>query len=148
MKLLRALDYPPVWLIAFMILSWAIAQVHAPLRWSFLMTGAALIWLGVGLALWAAIEFLRARTTIVPRRPPKALIVSGPFQRMRNPIYVADLMILTGWIVVMGAPIALVLVAVFWWVLLKRFVEPEEARLTEHLGQPYVDYQNRVRRWI
>lgn len=148
MKLLRVLDYPPIWLIGFMALAWAISQVHAPLGWSLLMTGAGLIFLGLALAIWAALAFLPAKTTIIPHRPPKALVDTGPFQRMRNPIYVADLMILTGWSLAIGAPVALALIPVFWWVLRARFVLPEEARLEQHLGQPYLDYKARVRRWI
>ncbi|MEO1491557.1 MAG: isoprenylcysteine carboxylmethyltransferase family protein [Pseudomonadota bacterium] len=148
MKLLKYLDYPPIWLIAFMALAWGISEFHAPFGSAFLMTGAGIIFLGVALAIWAAVSFLMARTTIIPHRPPSALVDTGPFERMRNPIYLADLMILIGWSLAIGAPAALVLVPIFWWVLLKRFVLPEEARLEQHLGQPYLDYKSRVRRWI
>ncbi len=148
MKLLRVLDYPPIWLIAFMAMAWAISQVHAPFGWSLLMTGVSIIFLGVALALWAAIAFLFARTTIIPHREASALIDSAPFDRMRHPIYVADLMVLVGWCLALGAPASLLLVPVFWWVLVKRFVVPEEARLEQKFGQSYLDYKSCVRRWI
>ena len=142
------LDYPPVWLIVFMALAWGIAQAHAPFGDSLLWTGRVLIGAGIAVMLWAAIAFKRARTTIVPHAPPSALVDTGPFRYSRNPIYLADLVILAGWCLSLGAPLALILLAPFAWVLQTRFIQPEEARLTEHLGAPYTAYRDRVRRWI
>ncbi|MEM1298988.1 MAG: isoprenylcysteine carboxylmethyltransferase family protein [Pseudomonadota bacterium] len=142
------LDYPPVWLIAFMVLAWVFSHFHAPLGDSALWAGRALIGTGIGLALWAALAFRRARTTIVPHQPPSALVDSGPFQFSRNPIYVADLTVLAGWCFSVGSPLALALLIPFAWILHSRFILPEEARLTEHLGTPYTDYRTKVRRWI
>ncbi|MFK7942883.1 MAG: isoprenylcysteine carboxylmethyltransferase family protein [Paracoccaceae bacterium] len=142
------LDYPPVWLIAFMGLAWGIAQVHAPFGDTLLWPGRLLIGAGIALAIWAALAFRHARTTIVPHAPPKALVDTGPFRYSRNPIYLADLVILAGWCVSLGAPLGLPLILPFWWVLTRRFIEPEEARLTKHLGTPYVEFCERVRRWL
>lgn len=144
----RTLDYPPVWLIGFMALAWGIAQVHAPWGDALLWPGRLTIGAGIALALWAAMAFRRARTTIVPHARPSALVDTGPFRFSRNPIYVADLLILAGWCMIVGAPAALVLLAPFAWVLRTRFILPEEARLAKHLGPPYTAYLSRVRRWI
>ena len=142
------LDYPPVWLIGFMGLAWAVSQVHAPFGDGLLWPGRGLIIAGIALALWAAVAFKRARTTIVPHETPSALVDTGPFRFSRNPIYVADVVILVGWCLSLGAPGALLLVAPFAWVLQRRFILPEEHRLAVHLGQPYTEYRARVRRWL
>lgn len=142
------LDYPPVWLIAFMAAAWGIAQFHAPFGDTLLWAGRVLIGAGLAMMIWAAIAFRRARTTIVPHAPPSALVDTGPFRLSRNPIYLADLVVLAGWCVSLGAPLAIVLIAPFAWVLHSRFILPEEARLSEHLGQAYDTYCARVRRWI
>jgi len=102
----------------------------------------------VALSVWAALSFRRVRTTIVPYQPPSALVTTGPYRFSRNPIYVADLMILAGAALVLGAPLALVLMVPFHQVLLRLFILPEEAVLRRELGQPYLDFQARVRRWI
>ena len=98
--------------------------------------------------LWAVIAFRRARTTIIPHQPPSALVETGPFRFSRNPIYLADLIILAGWCLGLGAPAALILLIPLWWVLRARFILPEEDRLARHLGSAYTDYKARVRRWI
>ena len=142
------LDYPPVWLIGFMALAWLIASVHAPLEGTLTWTGRALIAVGIALAAWAALAFWRARTTIVPHETPTALVATGPFRFSRNPIYLADLLILAGWSLTLGAPLGLFLLLPFAWVLKTRFILPEEARAATALGPDYADYRTRVRRWI
>lgn len=142
------LNYPPVWLLAFMALAWGIAQGHAPLGQSLLWPGRAVIVLGLALMVWAAIAFRRARTSIVPHEIPSALVETGPFRHSRNPIYVADLIILAGWTLSLGAPLALALLWPFQQVLLRLFILPEEDRLSVHLGEPYRLYRTRVRRWL
>lgn len=142
------LDYPPVWLIAFMALAWGISKVHAPLGEALLWPGRLLIGAGIALALWAALAFRRAKTTLIPHEAPSALVDSGPFRFSRNPIYLADLMILAGWCLALGTPLALLLLVAFQQVLLRRFIRPEEARLATHLGAEYGAYRARVRRWI
>lgn len=142
------LDYPPVWLALFMAIAWGWAQVQAPLGDAALWPGRVLIGLGLGLMIWAALAFRQARTTIIPHEDPSALVATGPFRFSRNPIYLADLMILAGWCLTLGAPLALVLVVPLGWILERRFIRPEEARLATHLGQSYIEYRTRVRRWI
>ena len=144
----RTLDYPPVWLIGFMALAWVISRVHAPWGDAMLWPGRALIGAGIAAALWAALAFRRARTTIVPHEDPSALVETGPYRFSRNPIYVADLVILAGWCLTCGAPLALILLVPFAWVLERRFIRPEEARLAQHLGRDYLEYRARVRRWF
>ncbi len=148
MGLLRRLDYPPVWLGVFLVLAWALARLWAPLGGAFAVPGWALVAAAAALMLWAGAAFRRARTTIVPHRPPSALVETGPYQLSRNPIYLADLMILAGAALVMGAPQALVLLEPFRRILLKRFILPEEAVLERDLGRPYLEYKARVRRWL
>ena len=150
--ILSKLDFPPVWLMGFMALAWTSAAggANPSAAWDRFVywPGWALIVAGIALALWSALAFRAARTTIIPRQRPSALVEAGPYRFSRNPIYVADLVILAGWCLVLGAPLAVVLVVPFWWVLERRFILPEEAVLAEDLGQPYLDYKARVRRWI
>lgn len=142
------LDYPPVWLVGFMVVAWLISLVHAPLGSMLTYTGGALISGGVLLAIWAAFEFRRARTTIVPHQSPTALVDGGPFRFSRNPIYLADLIILAGWCLVLGAPVALLLLLPFARILTSRFILAEESRAEAALGESYVGFKARVRRWI
>jgi len=148
MTLLRHLDYPPVWLLFFMALVWIMGAAWAPIGDWMLWPGRALIAAGIALAVWSAWEFRRARTTLIPRGEPSALVTTGPYARSRNPIYLADLMILAGWALVCGTFIGLFLLLPFREVLLRRFILPEEAVLEAHLGAEFAAYRARVGRWF
>lgn len=148
-SILTAIDLPPIWLVAHLALAWALSL--APIR----VFGAAGSWVGSGLviagvALMAAAiwEMAQARTTVIPRRNPAALVTSGVFQYSRNPIYLGDAMLLTGAILWWDAPLALPLVAVFVWVIQTRFILDEEARLTVSFGPEFDLWALRVRRWV
>ena len=100
------------------------------------------------LVVAAVIEFARVRTTIVPRKAPSGLITSGIFRYSRNPIYLADLLILAGLALLWGSVIGLLLVPVLGWILHVRFIRGEEERLTEAFGEEYLSYCAATRRWI
>lgn len=131
-----------------MALAWLHARSYALWGNDALWFGRTLIVAGLAIMMWSALAFWRARTTIIPHMAPSALVETGPYRYSRNPIYLADLIILGGWALSLGTPVALVLLVPFYAVLLWIFILPEERRLTEHLGRPYTDYCARVRRWI
>ncbi len=100
------------------------------------------------LTLAALVEFARARTTVIPHRAPVALISSGIFRWTRNPIYLADLLVLLGLSLIWGRLAGLLLLPAFWAVLELRFILPEEARLYEAFPDEFKAYSKTVRRWI
>ena len=147
--LLSALDMPPFWLAAHLMLAWAVSFV--PVR----LFGAVGIWLGValilaGLALIAAavVEMARRRTTVIPKCDPSALVTSGVFRFSRNPIYLGDALVLAGAILFWDAALALPLVPLFIWLIQTRFIKDEEARLTLAFGPEFDLWAQHVRRWI
>lgn len=148
MTIPKTIDLPPVWLVLFMTIAWFMASVWSPMGDAGRPFGLLLIAAGVGLAAWAALEFRRAGTTVIPHREPEALVTGGPYRFSRNPIYLADMAILAGWCLLCGTLAGLILLAPFFAVLERRFIFPEEARLTAALGKPYTDYAARVRRWL
>ena len=144
---MRYLDLPPVWLAICAFVAWLI-------RWPSEVWGSV-VWLCLSclvaagcLVVAAVIEFARVRTTIVPRKAPSGLITSGIFRYSRNPIYLADLLILVGLALLWGSVIGLLLVPVLGWILHVRFIRGEEERLTEAFGEEYLSYCAATRRWI
>ena len=146
---MKWIDLPPVWLAAFAALGWVQAQ-WLPLG-SFPAAGdwvgAGLVAAGLGLAIAAAVEFRRARTTILPHGMPAAIVTSGVYRISRNPIYLGDALILCGLGLRWESVLALVLVPVFMAVVAVRFILPEEARLRERFGAEFEAWAARVRRW-
>lgn len=150
---MKRIDLPPVWLAGFAGLGWALARWR-PLRLDFgglavfdllagLCIGAGLVLMA--LAVW---EMRRQRTTVVPHRDADRLVQSGIFSRMRNPIYLGDVLVLLGLFLWWEAVIALPLVPVFLWVIERRFVIPEENRLRRKFRADFARYAQKVRRWI
>ena len=147
--MLRALDYPPVWLAAFLIPAWMVGTLlPLPLPDWLRLSGTAVAILGAGLSFLALPRFLAARTTIIPHREPEALITGGIYRISRNPIYLGDVMILLGLILCWDAGLALPLVPAYALVLHHRFIAPEEARLHAAFGAEFETYCRRTRRWI
>ena len=144
----RWLDLPPFWLIAVMALGYLVAQMAPAPGWPAPWIGGAVMALGVLLAIWAAAGFRAQRTTIIPHQQPSALITEGAFARSRNPIYLADVVVLVGWLLIWGAAAPFMLVPVFVWIINTRFIAPEEARLRAAFGEAFKDYASRTRRWI
>lgn len=87
---MRRIDVPPVWLVGFAVLAWLqgrYASFGLSLEGGFtdLLSGI-LIGGGIILAVLAAVEFRRYRTTIIPHETPSAMVQSGIYKRSRNPI--------------------------------------------------------------
>ena len=93
-------------------------------------------------------RFWLARTTMLPMRPASTMVISGPYQFTRNPMYLGlalltaafALFFNTWWIAILLVP------AVF---LMNRLViAREEAYLRRRFGAEYEAYCRKVRRWI
>lgn len=142
------LDLPPIWLIAMMALGYLAAEVAPAPGWPALTPGLALMALGVLLAVWAALGFRAAKTTIIPHQTPSALITTGAFALSRNPIYLADAIVLVGWLAIWGAAAPFLLVPAFVLIINARFIRKEEARLSAEFGGQFDHYCSKTRRWI
>ncbi|GFE63645.1 methyltransferase family protein [Litoreibacter roseus] len=143
-------DLPPLWLLLFLALNWAIAKAIPGNPGSRFLDTLSWGLIGIGLLLigWSALWFWRRKTTIEPHHTPDALIVEGPYKVSRNPIYLAFVIILIGAVIGRGQPLNLVLVPFFFGVLSRRFVLPEEAALRAAFGDEATLYFERTRRWL
>ena len=141
----KTLDYPPVWLATFVLLA-----LYTGPGWGHVATtlGWTLIVSGLLLTLAAAAAFRSHQTTIVPHETPERLITTGVFAHSRNPIYLADMLILTGVAIWMGSIPGFLSIPVFFLVLERRFIRPEEARLEEAFGEDFRRYKSETRRWF
>jgi len=79
--------------------------------------------------------------------PPERLVSTGPYAYSRNPMYLGHIIFLLGLTLTLKSPFAAVITAAtaIWFHFR---VLGDERRLAERLGQPYLDYRARVKRWI
>lgn len=151
--MLNALIPPPVVALLFGAAMWAVdRQVSAgrvESAWLPPIAGVLLA-AGVLLLIAAVVSFIAARTTINPLHPAKAssLITTGVFRLSRNPIYLADLLLLAAFAVWLGNPLNVVFLAMFVWYIQRFQILPEERALAERFGASYAAYCARVRRWL
>ena len=143
---MRLIDLPPLWLLAFLVPTWAV-PVSLPWGGAF-WPGVFLLVVAAALTVAALVEFARARTTVIPHQVPNALLTGGVFRWTRNPIYLADLLVLLGLSLIWGQLVGLLLLPVLWVVLERRFILPEEARLRAAFPEAFEDYAKTTRRWI
>lgn len=147
------IPWPPILLVGVIVAAVALGYLapvawpgvnDAPAHYVGLGIGAA----GLGLLAWAIITLRAHGTTVLPDAGATSLVTNGPYWRFRNPIYLADTLILLGvaeltknvWLVAAALVFALL---VTWLAIL-----PEERHLTRRFGQAYLDYKSKSRRWI
>jgi protein-S-isoprenylcysteine O-methyltransferase Ste14 len=102
----------------------------------------------VALLVSAIRTMSRAKTTLNPNGIPDHLVIGGPFAVTRNPMYLANTLLLIGVGLIFGIVWFLLLAVVAAFATQKVAIEREERVLTAKFGKKYRDYAKRVRRWI
>jgi len=110
--------------------------------------GAALVLAGLGSLLDSFARFVFVGLgTPAPVAPPTRLVVSGQYRHVRNPMYVAVLVIVIGQSLVLGSGALLDYAALLWLFFHLFVVLYEEPRLGSRFGASYREYCRNVRRW-
>ena len=150
----NSLPLPPIFLVAmvalcylldtFLPIGWDPERVTPLMRWG----GGLLIAIAIALDVWTFATLRRHRTTIRPDRGANALAKDGPFAFSRNPIYLGNVLIVSGLGFVLGSR-WFIFGAVALYVLLLEFaIKREEEHLAKRFGADWRAYASRVRRWI
>lgn len=147
------IPWPPILLVGVLAGAVVLERVW-PLPWPGLDDPPArVVGLGLGLAgvillIVSILTLRRHGTTVLPDAGTAVLVTSGPYRRLRNPIYLANCLILLGlaeltkniWFVFAAVVFA---VLVTWLAIL-----PEEHHLERRFGEAYLGYKAKTRRWI
>lgn len=140
--LFRSRSWTPVPLVLLLLIGdWG--RVGSPVVMTAI--GASLVVLGEAMRLWAVRQIgviSRTRSGRLGR-----LVTEGPFALVRNPLYVGNLLLWTGFTVWSGK---LWLLAVCWTIFLLQYsaiIHFEEGLLAQRFGDEYVAYVARVPRW-
>jgi protein-S-isoprenylcysteine O-methyltransferase Ste14 len=148
-----SIPWPPL-LLATVVGSAFVLDNRLALPWPGLddlparLIGSGLGIAGLALMAWAVYTLWRHETTVMPHQASSKLVTAGPFRYRRNPIYIADVLLLLGlaelsknlWLVI-GAILFVPLVT--WLAIL-----PEERHLEAKFGDEYRRYKETTRRWI
>jgi protein-S-isoprenylcysteine O-methyltransferase Ste14 len=122
-------------------------STHRPVRHGVL--AAIPLCFGTLLLLWCVREFYVAgRGTLAPWDPPRHLVITGPYQRSRNPMYIGVVTVLLGWCTLWNSRTLMiysVLFAIGFHLRVILFEEPWAAR---RFGAEWEAYRARVSRWL
>ena len=77
-----------------------------------------------------------------------ALITSGPFAWIRNPLYVGNALITLGVALFSGQPLIMAITVLLFAFQYHCIVKYEEKLLIERFGQEYLDYMQKVPAWV
>ena len=142
---------PPVYLlvaITAMIVLHFLSPVRKVIVHPYNYLGMLLVLLGLVANIWSGIYFIKRKTTFMPFERSVQLVTDGPFRLSRNPMYVGMVVMLIGVAVLLGSVTPWVMLPAFAVLIDRWFIVFEEKAMAETLGQEYLDYKQRVRRWI
>jgi protein-S-isoprenylcysteine O-methyltransferase Ste14 len=104
---------------------------------------------GIGLLLWCVRDFYVAgRGTLAPWAPPERLVIVGLYRLSRNPMYIAVLIILSGWSTLFASRTLWIYAALVAIGFHLRVTLGEEPWLARTHGATWAAYRAHVPRWL
>jgi protein-S-isoprenylcysteine O-methyltransferase Ste14 len=110
--------------------------------------GAVVVAAGLGLMGWGMATFWRARVAVMPIRPARQVVTSGPYRLTRNPMYVGLTFLYFGLALLVNWAWPIVLLPIVLVVMNVVVIEREERYLQAAFPEAYGPYSQRVRRWL
>lgn len=116
------------------------------------LVGLSLIPVGMFLVIWANFELLYiGKIGLRDREPmqkPSNLVLAGPYNFSRNPLYFGVLLMLLGLVIVWSSVVTAFLTILVYIIFRYMFIKKEELILEEEFGDQYREFKKRVRRWV
>ena len=100
------------------------------------------------IAINALIIMKKNKTAISYNNPTTKFIIEGPFRFTRNPLYLSLLLVMGSITVIANSGWHLITLVLLFLIFNFGVVAREEHYLENSLGEEYIQYKNKVRRWI
>lgn len=137
-----------------LIAGWPL-QLAIPLPWFDGMASDMLFGFGaIGIICALLIDFSamrtlhRKRTTIMPHRRADHLVTTGVYGWSRNPIYLANTMLVLGVGLLSGVAWYILLAFLAAFATQQMAIRREEKHLEHRFGKAFRDYRKKVSRWF
>jgi protein-S-isoprenylcysteine O-methyltransferase Ste14 len=154
MRFLELRIPPPLVGLVIAAVMWVIASTLPPLSplpaSLRLPTAITFALAGVAIGLSGVVSFRRAQTTVNPLKPETStsLVSTGIYKFTRNPMYLGMLAVLLAWAAYLPSVLALIGPAAFALYITRFQIVPEEKVLHSLFGAAFVEYRQKVRRWL
>ena len=110
--------------------------------------GLIMLLVGVFFLFPAIRQFFTSKNTLITIKSANSLQTTGIYSVSRNPMYVGLLFLYLGISFLVGNWWNLMLLPALILVVQTYVIKREERYLSRTFGQPYLDYKERVRRWL
>jgi len=115
----------------------------------FIIAGSICLLLGEAIRFWAV--SYAGGVTRTRRVGAPSLCMAGPFRYVRNPLYLGNMLMYTGVVLIAGAPNLLAMLITTWLFFAVQYlliISLEEETLTNLFGEEYRNYKQHVPRLI
>jgi protein-S-isoprenylcysteine O-methyltransferase Ste14 len=155
-KFLSAWLAYPMALLVWEVLPWAISLLTHRYGWT---DGRPSIWnllalipvlIGTMGLLWGvAVHSAASPQGMIEWELDKSyLLRRGMYAFSRHPMYLSELILISGWVIFYGS-IALLVASIAWFLFFNYYAMPQEERILEaHFGDTYREYKKKVPRWF
>jgi len=86
--------------------------------------------------------------TPIHSAPPKKIVIKGLYRHVRNPIYMAHFLVLTGETLLFQSKGLFIYLLIMFGIINISLMVSEEPGLRKRFGEPYIQYCKSVGRWI
>jgi protein-S-isoprenylcysteine O-methyltransferase Ste14 len=93
-------------------------------------------------------QFLKSKNSLITIRPASSLQSNGVYNLTRNPMYLGLALIYLGLTCLIGNWWNLILFPLLILIVQEYIIKREEKYLERRFGQEYLDYKQKVRRWL
>jgi len=142
---------PPLIFLCFLVLGYflnrfyPIAILEEPLNTII----SAIFFVYAGLTAGLAFFYMtKSGTNVDVRKPTNAIVTTSVYSYTRNPMYLSMAILLIAFALLFNALWIALTIPFFMFVMHKGVIEREETYLENKFGNEYLQYKNRVRRWI
>jgi protein-S-isoprenylcysteine O-methyltransferase Ste14 len=148
-----SIPWPPIILTGVIMGAVAFQRVY-PIAWPgendapAHIAGLGIGFAGLLLTAWAVFTLFQHNTTVLPDRPARTLVTTGPYAWRRNPIYLGEALMLLGVAELTHNIWFVILTAVFAGLILWLAILPEERHLEAKFGTEWQAYAEQTRRFL
>lgn len=148
------IPWPPIIIVGCIVAGFILGSL-VPLPWAVgaardMLQGAGFVLIVVAILLYSLTvrELWKHRTTVNPVGKSSHLVTTGPFAFSRNPIYLANVLLMVGIALATSNAWLIIIAFIAAWLEQQFAIVREERHLEARFGKAWRDYAKRVRRWV
>lgn len=144
---------PPLFYVLFFLVA-VLVQKKITIDDSFFhlpitkIAGIVLLVISLFFSVSSLMKFFKSKNTLIPIKPASSLQTNGIYGISRNPMYVSLAIVYLGLTCLIGNWWNIILFPFLILIIQEYIIKREEKYLERAFGEKYIEYKNKVRRWL